>query len=777
MTPETNSRRHAGAAAGTDAPSTPIAADVTRGWRFAALMLVITWLVLGWPWLSGSVTIPWDAKAHFHAQVSFLAQSLHRGDSPFWAPFVFAGHPQISDPQSLIFSPPHMLLALWSPMPSLWAVDVVTFLGLLFGAFGVLGFARDRRWHVAAGVVAAITFAYGGSASWRVQHTGQIFSMLYFPWALWMLERALRLQSKRYGALAGLFAALIALDPDQVAFLTILLLGTYVLFYWGTHSAQIRQTAPAIAVMACVGIAIIALPTAFVLSFAENSNRPHFTIAEAEMGSLHPSNLLTFVVANLFGTIGPADDFWGAPSVHWPYIVSLIIARNMSNFYMGLLPFLAVLYWLTSAEAYARRFAIIGITFILMVVYALGKYTPVFAMLYNVLPGVSLFRRPADSLFLVGSLGSILTGFGLNRLLVAPALPRWQIGFITLVIAMAFAGSVGMAIWMKKLGQSGGDILIASGFVLVTLSLLWVVRNSQQGNPLTVAALLCALMVADFGWNVRPSDSTGLSPRVYDILNINTENLVIRDLKNRIVRNETRRDRVELTGVGFEWPNAGLVHQFENTLGYNPLRLSHYAIATGAGDTVAGVDQHRFAPLFPSYRSPFANLIGLRFLVLGAPIEQVDPRMRNNPLPMLAQYGQTYIYENPDTLPRVLIAKRAEIVDQARLTQFGDWPGTDFHAVAYIEQTSQPLPVDGGGSARILHYANTEIRIAVESPKGGVLLLNDVWHPWWVAEIDGKPVPVLRTNGVFRSVILPPGASNVVFRFAPLRGLLSRLKL
>ena len=743
-------------------------------WRLAALCLVLAWLVLGWPWMSGRVTIPWDAKAHFHAQVAFLAQSLHRGESPFWTPFVFAGHPQIADPQSLIFSPPHLFLAWLTPDPSMRAVDIVSFLGLLFGAFGVLGFARDRQWHVAAGVVAAITFAYGGSASWRLQHTGQIFSMIYFPWALWMLERALRLGSRRYGALAGLFAALIALDPDQVAFLNILILGACVIAYWISHPERIGVTFRPVVVMTLVGIGIIALPTLFVLNFAESSNRPHFTIADAEMGSLHPSNLLTFVIANLFGTIGPAEDYWGAPSIHWPYIVSLIIARNMANFYMGLLPFFAVLYWVTSPAAYTRRFMVLVLTFLAMVVYALGRYTPVFGVLYNVLPGVSLFRRPADSLFLVGSLGAILCGFGLNRLLLTPTISRGHLILFICVTAVAFAAGTGMAIWMNKLGQAGAEILTAFGYLIASGLILWLARRQAQARPAAVMLLLAGLMVADFHWNTRPSDSTGLAPRVYDILRLDTQNPTILELKKRIVQTDTRRDRVELTGLGFEWPNAGLVHQFENTLGYNPLRLSHFAMATGAGDTVAGTDQHNFAALFPSYRSPFANLIGLRFLVLGAPIEQVDPRIRNNPLPLVARFGNTYIYENPDTLPRVMIARTAQITNQMQLAQFGTWPGTDFHAVAYIEQTSQPLPIDGGGTARIRRYANTEIMIDIEAPNGGVLLLNDVWHPWWVAEMDGTPAPVLRTNGIFRGVILKPGAKQVTFRFQPVRGLLRR---
>jgi len=44
---------------------------------------------LAWPWLSGAVTIPYDAKALFQAELQFLANAIHQGQSPFWSPNVF----------------------------------------------------------------------------------------------------------------------------------------------------------------------------------------------------------------------------------------------------------------------------------------------------------------------------------------------------------------------------------------------------------------------------------------------------------------------------------------------------------------------------------------------------------------------------------------------------------------------------------------------------------------------------------------------------------------
>ena len=90
----------------------PFEPETIERWPALPWLALVTlgWLVAAWPWLSGAVTVPWDAKAHFQPQVQFLAQSLAAGESPFWAPYVFSGHPQVADPQSLIFSPPYFAL-------------------------------------------------------------------------------------------------------------------------------------------------------------------------------------------------------------------------------------------------------------------------------------------------------------------------------------------------------------------------------------------------------------------------------------------------------------------------------------------------------------------------------------------------------------------------------------------------------------------------------------------------------------------------------------------
>src|SRR5215467_7521335 len=155
----------------------PLAANARFPLGAALGLYTIAFLGLASPWLLGVVAIPYDAKSQFYPQLAFLARSIASGQSPFWTPNVFAGWPQIADPQSLIFSPLHLIVALLDPTPSPRLADALVFVLLYLGGAGVIMFFRDRGWHVAGALVAALAFSFGGSAASRIQHIGQIQSL------------------------------------------------------------------------------------------------------------------------------------------------------------------------------------------------------------------------------------------------------------------------------------------------------------------------------------------------------------------------------------------------------------------------------------------------------------------------------------------------------------------------------------------------------------------------------------------------------------------------
>jgi len=80
-----------------------------------------------------------------------------------------------------------------------------------------------------------------------------------------------------------------------------------------------------------------------------------------------------------------------------------------------------------------------------------------------------------------------------------------------------------------------------------------------------------------------------------------------------------------------------------------------------------------------------------------------------------------------------------------------------------------------GGSARLLRYASTEVTVAVDAPAGGILVLTDVWHPWWRASVDGTQAQIHKADVIFRAVVVPPGRHVVRFSFHPVAGALAEL--
>jgi hypothetical protein len=729
--------------------------------------------VLTWPWVVGSVTIPWDAKAHFQPQIQFLAASIARGEWPWWNPYVFSGQPQIADPQSMIFSPPFLALALLDADPSLWAVDMTVLAMMAVGGIGILLWFRERGLHWGGGLVAALAFSFGAAMAWRMQHTGQVLSLAYAPWGLLALERTVARGSFGYGVGIGVIGAAILLGRDQVALLGLYLLAGRVLWLLaGRYAAGggLWRPVAALAGGGVVAVALAAVPLLMTVLLAADSNRPAIDLEGAGRGSLHPAQLLTFVLPQLFGAAGDMADYWGPPSFAWND-TGLFTAQNVGQLYVGAIPVLLVLAAAFTGRLWDREIRFFTIATILMLLYGLGWYTPVFRIFYALLPGVSLYRRPADAVFLIGALSAILAGYGAHRLFTEPwvAPSRRALVALAAVLIAALVIAVGLGWRIDRVSRlplpllEGCVAFAAAGIVLV-----WA-RARVALAPRSAALGLAAVLTLDLAFNNGPSTSSALPTAYYDVLQPDTRSEIIRMLKQLTVTDATRRDRVELAGLGFHWPNAAMTHHLESTLGYNPVRLRLYSGATGAGDNIGMPQERKFTALMPSYRSVLADMLGLRFIATPVPIEQIDPKLAGGGLERVATTAGGFIYENESALPRVLFATEARAADFSRLVETGDWPTFDPRRTVLLERRARPSMADGGsGTARIVAYANTQVTVDVDSPDGGFLVLNDIWHPWWHAEIDGRPVRLLRANVLFRAVEVAPGRHRVRFVFRPM---------
>jgi hypothetical protein len=762
-----------------------------RGVTAASTFAVWLAAALAWP-LSGQV-VPWDSKNHFYPMFRYLGATLADGVLPSWNPFHFAGHPTIADPQSLLFTPTMALFAYLSPHASMFAFDAVVYAHLLIGGLAV-GFLGLRRGFAApAALLAAVMFMMGGSAAARLQHTGMIFSYAFLPLALLALEECLDRRSFRLAFGFGVAAGLMALGRDQIAYFGCLILiaaAAAHTFEKGRPLAWLRAHWLRLAIMGATGASIIAVPVILTLQFLKGSNRPEIGYGLAVMGSLPPQSLATLLFPNVFGTLDNGVDYWGPGPMTVAY--GSWTDRSINYVFAGTLPALLLLWHgLAGRRALARGTRFFVVLACVALIYALGRFTPVFEPIFDFLPGVSLYRRPADATFIINFAFAMLAGYLLDRY-CREGLPKLRLPgalsavFLGAAVTCAFAGlaiSLDYSIKADRTGYALREIF--AGLAVATAGLLIMLRAATPRARLVAAAAIVAITSGELALRHAASAIDAEPAAYYSAYGAMSpsERAGLAALKKAIAerQEEGARPRVEILGLPHGWQNVSMIEKIEDTLGYNALRIADYEQLTGAGENAVDLHLRQFPETFRGWRSRLANLLGLEFLVLDRPIEKMP-----NDYPRLDEvaeiYGgpDVYVYRLGNAAPRAYVANKLISVDESSVIESGEIPDFDRSYEALIDERSldnlhgryglddSEAPARGEAMVRIVSYKRNCVIIEADSDQQGILVLHDLYYPGWEATVDNRPVHILKTNLLFRGVELPRGRHTIAFRFNPL---------
>lgn len=758
-----------------------------------ALLAFTLAALLIWHW-RGAV-VPWDSKNQFYPMFRFLADTMAQGEWPLWNPWHFAGHPTVADPQSGLFSPTILLLAWAWPTASMQIYDAWILTHLFAGGLGVLGLFARRNWGASGAVLAAIIFMLGGSAAARLQHTGMILSYAAFPLALWALEAALARRSALAALAFALVAAFMALGRDQVAFLGCGLFLGVLAHACLTAEHPLRwlwQRLPLLLGMGIVGAAIIAVPALLTLQFLQGSNRPTIAFGVAAAGSLSPLNFITLFAPNFFGSLNADYSYFGPG-----YDTSLTpdwTDRAINYLYIGTLPSLLIVWHgLAGGRLWAsgpRAAVALGLMALL---YALGSHTPLFATIYDALPGIALYRRPADATFFLNIACALSSGYLLHRYVVN-GLPSpfarlgkpaalLLIGATCTLLLTLLAGGLMFSARTGGLAQSARELALAAAVAAGGAVVLVV--GARRNARVVAAGLIVALSGAEILFYNAASGLNAEPASVYSIYGTPTaaESAALATLRADIARRveEGARPRVEILALPGPWMNASLALQLEDTLGYNPLRLMDYARAVGVGDNAGDMNLRHFPNIFRSWQGKLASLLGLEYLVIDRPLDKLPRHIPQPPhAKLIAQSEHIYVYHLGPAAPRASFATRLLLADTQTVIAGTDWPEFDRAHEALIDAASLrllsadygahgqvPEPVQANSDIDISAWHSTRVVLEVNTDRPGVVVLNDLWYPGWQVSVDGARAPLLRMNVLFRGVEVGPGHHVVSFDFRP----------
>lgn len=401
------------------APRAVVATARPRRYLRAALPILLLWalclldygrLIIPGPWPRQYIALS-DLSRQFYPFQRFVAQRLASGHLPTWNPYLYAGHPQLADPQTAVFSPLGLLVNLTAGHSGLSYVALewrATLDYMLAALFAYLFFRRLAN-STLGGLVGALCFTFGGFlSSYPLPQLPVLETALWLPMVLYCLDRSLA--SRRYGPLwaaaTGLAGGTLALAGHaQTAMLAAYTVAAYAVYRAAVLRAGWRALIGRAALAGAIASGLAAAQLLPTLAFAAESTRAHLSFAEAGGG------------------------------YDWHDFLELLFPGGIfqRTYYIGVLPLaLAAL----AATRRAGRFWLI--LFLVAAVVALGAHTPLFRLLYVAGPGFAAFRDQERAAAVAAFAGCALAALGAAELAArGQATPRTiQAAMVAAVIAI-----------------------------------------------------------------------------------------------------------------------------------------------------------------------------------------------------------------------------------------------------------------------------------------------------------------------------------------------------
>jgi len=709
------------------------------------LLLVI--LAFFWPLLFAGHWIPrggGDLASFLWPVYRFAARSLRAGAIPLWNPHLYSGAPFVADNQSGVFYPVNLLAFALFGEPSYGVMEGLVVFHVWLAGAGLFGLARGLGLRRPAALCGGMAFALSDLFVTHIGNLNLNATAAWLPLFLLLTHRALVRGEPGWAAGAGGVLAVAALaGHGQMLLFLALTLALYVLYRLAADRQRGLRTLGLAALIVAVGVGGAALALLPAGEMAAHTGRGHLPYEEATRYSLPPRALIGLLAPGFYGR-GPAG-FWGPwerVEVGYAGVATLVLAA------------VGVASRFTSR---ASRSDFPTGFFVLLVMLALplamGRYTPLYGLLYRYVPTLDQVRGPAR-LILLADLGlAALAAYGLDRLLRAEgrcAVPVLSVVEGWIGVGAVIAGGLLLAVGLPqartvpppdRVPQATTSVVVAAVLLGLSGLLVWLsVRQAGKPAP-RVAWLFLLLLAADLiglgsTLEAEPNDPT---------LGFRHEDVVA------FLQRDPGFFRIE--GDAGAWqPDAALVHGLYDIGGvYNPLGLAPYqAYRWAVGE--------RGGPLY--------NLLGVKYVLAGKGRPPGDERL----LPVYTANPEMDVYLNTAALPRALLIYRSQVV----LDHTGAWqaihaPEFDPAQTVVLEQ-GEPLVADPGAGERhvaFVRYGLNEVELAVRTPVSGYLVLSDVYYPGWRATVDGLPAEVLRADYVFRAVPLPPGEHTVRMEFAP----------
>ncbi len=457
---------------------------------------------------------------------------------------------------------------------------------------------------------------------------------------------------------------------------------------------------------------------AYYLAFIDvvkDSPRLSYTLEQLLEISFYPKFFIQLLVPKFYGALEPGARFLGGP-----YYFYIEITQYFS---LAALVFAVLGLWRGWKDSLMR---FLGIVAIVALFFALGKSNPLVVLLYK----TGLFsgiRNPSRAMYIVAFIVPILTSYGLSTFLREKE--KLFRPIIYTVMAMVV---VAVAYLVTNPGMPPMEGEMFKFFLILTVLLIVIFAFIRNTIPSTIF-VYSIVAIAFVDLYLAGNSYLKWKEDLYRYYNMR---LVQRfKMDKGLFRINARSSR----GMVLR-RNSGMITGLELTEGYNPMMPYHYA----------QLYQHVL-----ERKKGFLNLL-----------EVMNVRY------YITDKGFARIRE----LPRAYVVYSVrEITDSATFFRMAE--RMNFMQTAYVQMpVTSRYNSEGFDPCRVDRYDAERIVLTCNARADGFLYLSKTYQRLLRARVDGKEVPVIRTNWAFSGLELGKG-SHVVEFYMDSRGLLLALLL
>jgi len=704
------------------------------------LPLVFWWRLWAFGPADRAVIAQGDFTSQYYPLHLFAVRELAAGRLPGWNPYINAGQPGLADIQSGVFYPLNLLPNLVAALLDLpFSVELLTariiFHFSLASLFTYL-FVR----HVAcrlgvqtpaarfAGVVAALTFTYGGYlTSFPPQQITILETAVWLPLILLFLDRAFHTCHPRpqliFAGMA-LACAILAGHPQTAMYVVYTALAYGIFLAWTLRGGVRVSRLFLLLVPLALGMALAAVQLGPTWMFITRSTRAHLDYDAVASG---------FSLAETIHLIYPGDN-GGSPQ----YVGVLPLVLAMAGFFLG------------QARRQVAFWAAVGAVVLLL---SFGGHTFFYDLAYLLVPGFSVVRNQERIIFLFNFAASILAGYG--ALTLVQPLPRlarerferfWRglgwVGIAFLMLTPLFVQaqhrSAQVNLFKDMLRQHMLLLLFFGGSVA-----LFTLRRTDRVRRrwlVTLTLGLICLNLFTVNWQFNLDDATSGEPF--------PETGLVAFLKAK-----PGTFRISSMGLLPGGAGAGAVYEIEDITATTPLRLDAF---------------QEFEERVDLWRR--WQLLNVRYVL--------DQQDIDRPwLQRVYEDGKIKVYRVSDSLPRAWVVYSAVTLEaDLALAVLNAY---DFNpmAIALLEPGGEGLVLSGGpgSNVQIVEAAPGKLVLEVSPSGDGMLVVSQPFYPGWRARVDGKQAPIYRANYLLQAIPVNTDTHRVelIYRLDPLSAIVS----